>query len=353
MAVKLSKGNDAVIVGALYAGCDCFFGYPITPASEILHAASAHFPKLNRTFLQAESEEAAINMVYGAAATGHRVMTSSSGPGISLMQEGFSYIAAAELPAVIINIQRAGPGLGNIGPEQTDYNQIVKGGGHGAYRSIVLAPNSVQEMCDMTREAFELAEKWRNPVVVLADAILGQMTETLKIPDEAVLPDCEKEWSVAATKSTRKNLITSIYLDFDKLEDINLNLQRKYETIKKEENRLEAYLCDDADIVLTAYGISSRIARQSVDTARNEGIKAGLFRPKTLFPFPEEALATLGQTAKAFISVEMSDGQMLEDVRKIIGTEKILKLVNRFGGNLINQSDLLKVLRETASGLRS
>ena len=216
MVTKLVKGNTAVVIGALYAGSDCFFGYPITPASEILHEASKYFPMLGRKFVQAESEEASINMCYGAAAAGHRVFTASSGPGVSLMQEGVSYIAGAQLPTVIVDIMRAGPGLGNIGPEQSDYNQVVKGGGHGNYRCIVLAPNSVQEMCDFTMLAFKLADKWRNPVYVLADGVLGQMIEPLRFPEEALQPKTDTSWAVAGTAETRKNLITSIFLDFDR-----------------------------------------------------------------------------------------------------------------------------------------
>ena len=210
MSNQMVKGNTAVIIGAMYAGCDCFFGYPITPASEILHEASKYFPMVGRNFVQAESEEASINMIYGGAATGHRVMTASSGPGISLMQEGFTYLAGAELPAVIVDIMRAGPGLGNIGPEQGDYNQIVKGGGHGNYKNIVLAPNSVQEMCDLTIKAFELADKYKNPVVVLADGTLGQMAEPLKFPTEAIEPEIDDSWAVRGSKETMKNLVKKV-----------------------------------------------------------------------------------------------------------------------------------------------
>lgn len=215
MTIQLIKGNTAVIIGAMYAGCDCFFGYPITPASEVLHEASLYFPKVGRTFVQAESEEASINMVYGAAAAGHRVITASSGPGISLMQEGMSFLAGAELPCVIVDIMRAGPGLGNIGPEQSDYTQLVKGGGHGNYRNIVLAPNSVQEMCDFTMKAFHLADKYRNPTVVLADGVLGQMVERLNFPSKSIKPVFDESWAVRGNKNTRKNLVTSIFLDFD------------------------------------------------------------------------------------------------------------------------------------------
>ena len=231
MATTLLKGNKAVVIGALYAGSDCYFGYPITPASEVLHEASSLYPKLGRKFLQAESEEASINMCYGAAAAGHRVFTASSGPGISLMQEGVSYMAGAELPAVIVDIMRAGPGLGNIGPEQGDYNQVVKGGGHGNYKPIVLAPNSVQEMCDFTMLAFELAFKWRTPAYVLADGVLGQMIEPFTFPEKAIEPVIDNEKAVAGTAETRENLVTSIFLNFDQLGKFNDYLQEKYAKI--------------------------------------------------------------------------------------------------------------------------
>ena len=234
MASQLVAGNSAVIVGALYAGCDCFFGYPITPASEILHEASRYFPMVDRKFVQAESEEAAINMVYGAAAAGHRVLAASSGPGMSLKQEGITYLAGAELPCVIVDICRAGPGLGNIGPEQSDYNQACKSGGHGCYHNIVLAPASVQEMCDLTRKGFDLAFKYRNPVVILADGVLGHMVEPLEFPKEALLPSIDTTWAVAGRAETRGNLITSIMLNFDDLEKHNYKLQEKYERIKEQ-----------------------------------------------------------------------------------------------------------------------
>jgi 2-oxoisovalerate ferredoxin oxidoreductase alpha subunit len=309
MAAQLIAGNSAVIVGAMYAGCDCFFGYPITPASEILHEASRNFPKVGRKFVQAESEEAAINMVYGAASAGHRVLAASSGPGMSLKQEGITYLAGAELPCVIVDINRAGPGLGNIGPEQSDYNQAVKGGGHGCYNNIVLAPNSVQEMCDFTAKSFNLAFKYRNPVIVLADGVLGHMVEPLNFPEKAVAPD-KPDWAVSGNAKTQHNLITSIALDFSELEKHNLKLQDKYQRIKESEVDFEGYKLDDAKIVLVSYGISSRISKSAVDKARKEGIKVGLFRPITLFPFPSEQLRELAAKGCKFISVEMSNGQI-------------------------------------------
>ena len=347
MASQLVAGNSAVVVGALYAGCDCFFGYPITPASEILHEASRYFPKLGRKFVQAESEEAAINMVYGAATAGHRVLAASSGPGMSLKQEGITYIAGAELPCVIVDICRAGPGLGNIGPEQSDYNQACKGGGHGCYNNIVLAPGNVQEMCDFTGKAFELAFKYRNPVVVLADGVLGHMVEPLQFPEVAVQPAIDTTWAVAGRAETRGNLVTSISLNFDDLERHNYKLQEKYQRIKENEVLWEGYKLEDADVVLVSYGISSRIARSAVDAARKEGIKAGLFRPITLFPFPEKEIRQLADHGCKFISVEMSNGQMREDIRLASGCKPV-ELVCRYGGNLINIDQIMEKIREVA-----
>jgi 2-oxoisovalerate ferredoxin oxidoreductase alpha subunit len=349
MATQLIKGNSAIVIGALYAGCDCFFGYPITPASEILHDASKYFPKVGRKFVQAESEEAAINMVYGGASAGHRVMTSSSGPGVSLMQEGISYLAGSELPCVIIDVMRAGPGLGNIGPEQADYTQMVKGGGHGNYKNIVLAPNSVQEMCDFTMKAFELAFKYRNPAIVLADGVLGQMIESLEFPIKAVVPEIDTSWAVNGTAETRQNLITSIFLDFDELGRFNEKLQAKYELIRQNEVDYEEYLTVDAAIVLVSYGISSRICRSAVDLARQEGIKVGLFRPKTLFPFPEAQLKSLADKGCSFISVEMSNGQMRDDIRLAVSCSKPVGLVNRMGGNLITLEQIMDEIRKVAA----
>jgi 2-oxoisovalerate ferredoxin oxidoreductase alpha subunit len=350
-ASQLIAGNSAVIIGALYAGCDCFFGYPITPASEILHEASRFFPRLSRKFVQAESEEAAINMAYGAAAGGHRVLAASSGPGLSLKQEAISYLAGAELPCVVVDINRAGPGLGNIGPEQSDYNQVVKGGGHGCYNNIVLAPNSVQEMCNHVIKAFELAFKYRNPVVVLADGVLGHMVEPLQFPEKAIEPKIDATWAVSGNKETKGNLITSIFLNFDELERHNLKLQEKYQRIKENEESYESYKLDDAIVVLVSYGISSRIAKSAVDKSRREGIKAGLFRPISLFPFPAKPLKDLAKKGCKFISVEMSNGQMIEDIRLATMCADV-ELVCRYGGNLIRIDDLMKKIREVAKNGR-
>ena len=353
MATQLVKGNTAVIIGAMYAGCDCYFGYPITPATEILHEASKYFPMVGRKFVQAESEEAAINMVYGGASTGHRVMTASSGPGISLKQEGISFLAGAELPCVIVDIVRAGPGLGNIGPEQGDYTQIVKGGGHGNYKNIVLAPNSVQEMCDFTAKAFDLAEKYLNPVIVLADGVLGQMVEPLHFPEEAVKPGINTSWAVCGNAETKENLVTSIFLDFDQLEDFNYRIQEKYAEMEANEVDFEEYQMEDAKIILVAYGISSRIARSAVELARSQGMKVGLFRPKTLFPFPKDELKKIADERECtFISVEMSNGQMADDIRLAVRCKRPVELVNRMGGNLMDRDSIMNRIREAAGKIQ-
>jgi 2-oxoisovalerate ferredoxin oxidoreductase alpha subunit len=345
MATQLVAGNTAVIIGALYAGCDCFFGYPITPASEILHDASRYFPKLRRNFVQAESEEAAINMVYGAASAGHRVLAASSGPGMSLKQEGLTYLAGAELPCVVVDIQRAGPGLGNIGPEQSDYNQACKGGGHGSYKNIVLAPNSVQEMCDFTMQAFELAFKYRNPVIILADGVLGHMVEPLRFPQKAVLPEIDTSWAVSGNAATKGNFITSILLNFDELERHNLRLQMKYQKIRDSEIAFEKYKIDDAKIILVAYGISSRIAKTAVDIARSKGFRAGLYRPITLYPFPENGLGEMAKSGCRFISVEMSNGQMRDDIRLATCCAPV-DLVCRYGGNIVQINQIMEKIKE-------
>jgi 2-oxoisovalerate ferredoxin oxidoreductase alpha subunit len=339
--IKFVKGNEAVVMGALYAGCDAFFGYPITPASEIAHAASEYFPATGREFLQAECETASINMVYGAAAAGKLSMTASSGPGISLMQEGLSYMAGAELPGVIVNIQRAGPGLGNVYPEQGDYNQAVRGGGHGNYHCLVLAPGSVQEMCDFTVRAFALAFRYRNPVIVLADAVLGQMMETLRLPErESPRPDA-RSWAVQGTAGTRPHLITSIYLNAPAQEEHNIRLQAKYASLQHEADA-ELYRADDAAVLLAGYGISSRIARTAVDVLRERGIKAGLFRPTTLYPFPA-ALARRLTTGRDWVAVELSSGQFRDDLAFQLGRPaESIGLINRMGGMLVTVDQVVE-----------
>ena len=337
----LLKGNEAVIYGALLAGCESFFGYPITPASEIAHAAALLFPRLGRTFLQAESEIGAINMVLGAAATGRRTMTASSGLGISLKQEGVSYLAGSNLPAVIIDIMRGGPGLGNIGPEQSDYNQVVKGGGHGNYRCIVLAPASVQEMCDFTALAFDLGEKYRIPVYVLADGVIGQMMESLTLPEPADGRHKIPEWGLEPGNN-RNNLITSIFLKHDRLEQENIALQNKYKLISEQEQRAEEYLMEDAEVVFVAYGICARLSHSAVEVLRQKGIKAGMIRPITLFPFPVDALNKAKDKAKLFLSVELSNGQMIDDIKLALECAVPVKLINRMGGNIPTIDELVE-----------
>lgn len=330
----LLKGNEATVYGALLAGCDCFFGYPITPASEIAHTAAALFPKLNRVFLQAESEIAAINMVLGAAAAGKQTMTASSGLGISLKQEGVSYIATCQLPAVIIDIMRGGPGLGNIGPEQADYNQVVKGGGHGNYKCVVLAPNSVQEMCDLTMTAFELAERYRTPVYVLADGVIGQMIESINLPDPIPKDPSVFKRALSGTRETRRNYFTSIYLGHDDLEVLNQQLQDKYGEIEAKECRFETLHVDDADLVLVGYGIVSRVITSAVKKLRSRGRKVGMIRPVTLFPFPKKVIREAAETANSFLCVEMSNGQMIDDVKLTLDGLRPTHFYNRMGGNV-------------------
>ncbi len=349
---KFVKGNEAVVIGALYAGCDVYFGYPITPASEIAHGAAELFPQMGKEFLQAECETGSINMIYGAASAGKLAMTASSGPGISLMQEGISYLAGAQLPAVIVNVMRTGPGLGNIGPEQGDYNQAVKGGGHGNYKCMVLAPGSVQEMCDLTIRAFGLAFKYRNPVIVLADAVLGQMMESLQLPSTISPRPETSSWAVRGDAETRKNLITSIYLDPDRHEVHNQVLQEKYERMKAEATS-ESYRTEDADIVLTGYGSSARIARTVVDRLRADGIRAGLFRPITLSPFPTVQMNRAARDRKMLV-VEMSNGQYRDDVLLHLDrcSRTDVRLVNRMGGNMVKVEDVLTAARSMMEAKR-
>ncbi len=313
---QLMKGNEAVVYGALLGGGTHFFGYPITPASEIAHAAADLYRKAGRHFLQAESEVSVISMLFGAAGAGARVMTASSGPGIALMAEGLSYLAGAELPCVMVDVQRAGPGLGNIWPEQSDYNMVVKGGGHGNYRNIVLAPNSAQEMCDMTYRAFELADTYRMTAFILSDAYIGQMMEPVAFP-EKVLHGKRHDWALYADNDSFKNLITSIHMNRELLSDHNKHLMAKYKSLE-EIIDFEEYQVDDADFVFIAYGISSRIAHTAVDELRAKGVRAGLLRLKTLFPFPKKRISlladALAKKGGRIAVMELSDGQMADDV---------------------------------------
>jgi pyruvate/2-oxoacid:ferredoxin oxidoreductase alpha subunit len=350
MAKKFMKGNDAIIVGALTAGCRAYFGYPITPASEIAHAAALHFPALGGTFIQAESEVAAINMCYGTAGMGIRCMTASSSPGISLKQEGLSYAAGSELPIVFVNINRGGPGLGNIAPEQSDYFQATRGGGHGNYRVITLAPNSAQEMCDFTMQAFDLADQYRNPVCVLADGFIGQMMEAVELPTAKPIPFDHTSWCVRGDAATRGNLISSIYLDPLDLEKHNLHLEDKYRECSAKEVRFEEYRTDDAELVVVAYGIVSRIVYSTVDEARAEGLKVGLLRPITLWPFPFLRVRELAATAKAFLSVELNTGQMIEDVRLALEGRRPVHFFGRCGGVVPGGDEILAQFRKVLKG---
>lgn len=349
MKREFIKGNEAVAKAALLAGCTQYYGYPITPSSEIVHTCAQLFPKVGACFLQAESEVSAINMVYGAAGAGRRVMTASSSPGISLKQEGVSYIAAAELPCVIIDVQRAGPGLGNIWPEQSDYNQVVKGGGHGNYKCPVVAPNSPQEMCDLTIHAFDLADKYLTPVYVLTDAYTGQVMEGVEFPSEVKKVE-RRDWAVYADKESKGNLICSIQMDTESMEQVNIKLQEKYKTIEENEVMYNEYMCDDAEIIFVAYGITSRVVRSTVDMLREQGIKAGLHRPITLFPFPKKRLTELcdKDETKMFLAVELSNGQMVDDVRLTICGKKPVEFYGRMGGAIPTEEELTEVTKNLA-----
>ena len=340
---QLCKGNVAVVKGALLAGCNAYYGYPITPASEIAEAAAEYLPQVGGTFLQAESEVAAINMVYGTASAGQRVMTASSGPGLSLMQEGISYLAGSELPCVIVDVVRGGPGLGNIAPEQSDYFAVVKGGGHGNYKNFVVAPASVQEMADLTILAFELADRYRNPAVVLTDGFIGQMMEPLELHERAVNQP-QKPWAIRGTAETRKNLISSIYLEPDELEAHVQKLDAKYKKAAEIELRYDLYCADDPEVLFVGYGIASRVLRSVVDAARKEGVRAGLFRPITLWPFPCEALRKAARRSQMVMVVEMSTGQMVEDVKLALDGRVDVEFYSRTGGNVPLADEVCKEL---------
>ena len=342
---QLCKGNVAVIKGAVLAGCRAYYGYPITPASEVAEAAALYFPEVGGTFVQAESETASINMVYGAASAGVRVMTASSGPGLSLMQEGISYLAGAELPCVIVDVMRGGPGLGNIAPEQSDYFAMVKGGGHGNYRNLVVAPASVQEMADLTILAFELADRYRNPAIVLADGFVGQMMEPLDLEYREILSP-QKPWAVKGTAGTRQNMISSIFLEADDLEEHQRRMEAKYVRAQQAETRWEEYGTEDAELIVVGYGIVSRVLRSAVDEARRQGMKVGLFRPITLWPFPSKELAARAQTAEKILVVELSNGQMVEDVRLALNGARPIDFYGRVGGNVPSVEELLTKIEE-------
>lgn len=329
-AKVLMAGNEAAAEGAILAGCDAYFGYPITPQNEFTAYMARRMPELGRVFIQAESELAAINMVYGASAAGKRAMTSSSSPGVSLKQEGLSYIAGSELPAVVVNVQRGGPGLGNIGPSQGDYWQATRGGGHGDYRSIVLTPDSAQEMLDLTAKAFELADRYRMAAIVLSDAYLGQMMEPVVLPTEPLPPPPPKPWALTGCGGRAPNTVRSLLLGDGELEQHNYKLFEKYRVVERDETRWEALAADDALVVLVAYGICARVCREVVARARAQGLPVGLIRPITVWPFPKEALAVAAAgAARAFLVVEMSMGQMAQDVRLTLEGRREVALLGR------------------------
>lgn len=349
----LMTGNEAIAEGAIRAGCDCYFGYPITPQNEIMAYMAKHMPARGRVFIQAESELAAVSMLFGAACAGKRGMTSSSSPGISLKQEGISYLAGAQLPAVIVNIQRGGPGLGNIAPSQADYFQAVKGGGHGDYHQIVLAPDSVQEMHDLTMLAFELADRYRTPVMILADGRLGQMMEPLRLCDKTPPKAPRKAWALTGATGRRPNMIRSLYLGEGELERLNIELQRKYKRITAKEARYEERDADECDTLLVAYGTCARIANGAIASLRSDGIKAGVFRPITLWPFPYKRIAETAERVSAVLVIEMSSGQMLEDVRLAIGGRVPIYFEGRMGGGVPRVADVVrrvKRLRRARNG---
>lgn len=347
MAEKvLMKGNEALAESALRAGCKFFFGYPITPQTELAAYMAKRMPKEGGTYLQAESEVAAINMVYGAAGAGARVMTSSSSPGISLKSEGVSYIAGADLPCLIINIERGGPGLGSIQPSQSDYWQATRALGHGDFQMIVYAPATVQEMADLAYKAFDVADEYRMPVMILGDGMLGQMMEPVELPEPRTeLP--AKPWAATGHGNSRdKNVINSLYLVAEECERMNIERFERYEVVKANESMCEEVDCDDADIVVVAFGACARIARTAVKEARAEGIKAGLFRPITLWPFPKDQLAATKQHAKAYLSVEMNMGQMIEDVQLVVQGSAPVEFFGRTGGVIPTPGEVLDRIRQ-------
>jgi len=351
MAEKvLMKGNEALAEAAIQAGCRHYFGYPITPQTEIAAYMSRRLPKVGGVFLQAESEISAINMVYGVSGTGARVMTSSSSPGVSLKSEGLSYLAGCDLPAVIVNIQRGGPGLGGIQPSQADYFQATRGGGHGDYHLLVFAPASVQEMADMTMKAFDLAEKYRMPAMILSDGFLGQMMEPVEMrPYER--PEFDNSWAVTGTQMKRgHNIINSLYLDPELLDKVNHERYERYEIIKQNEAMCEEIMMEDAEICVSAYGITARVAQKAVMDARSLGIKVGMLRPLTVWPFPEKAFLKSSERVKAYISVEMSMGQMIDDIRLSVQCRRPVHLCGRTGGVIPSAEQVLLKIKELAGG---
>lgn len=346
----LMKGNEAIAEAALRAGCQGYFGYPITPQSEVLEYLSQHGEKRGMVVLQAESEIASINMIYGAAGAGARVMTSSSSPGISLMQEGLSYIACAELPCVVVNINRGGPGLGTIQPSQGDYFQAVKGGGHGDYKLLVLAPATVQEMADLVFDGFDLADKYRNPVMILADGALGQMMEKVAFREYDVTKREIPKWATTGKNGRKeRNIITSLHIKSEEMEKVNQHLQKKYCEMQEHEVRFQEVQTEDAEYLLVAYGLSARIAHKSVQIARDNGIKAGLLRPITLFPFPSNRIHTLCKQVRAVLTVEMNAGQMYEDVRLAANGVVPVEFYGRMGGIIPSPEEVYERLKRMVS----
>lgn len=342
--IKLMKGNEALAEAMIRAGCDAYFGYPITPQSEVLEYLSLEVPlrKTGMVVLQAESELGAINMIYGAAGCGKRVMTTSSSPGISLMQEGLSYIAGAELPCLVANVNRGGPGLGTIQPSQGDYFQATRGGGHGDYYTICLAPSSVQEMVDFVKLGFELAEKYRNPAVILADGAIGQMMEKVELFDQIPRTTEEKSWTTTGKKKDRERIfITSLFIKPEEMEEVNLRLQRKYREIEKNEVRYQTLNLDDAEYVFTGYGLGARICMKAMELGREKGYKIGFIRPITLYPFPYKAYADVAPKLKGILDVEMNAGQMVEDVRLAIEGKTKVEFYGRMGGMIANPEEIL------------
>ena len=351
MAKKLMKGNEAMATAAIAAGCRCFFGYPITPQNEIPEFMSKAMFESGGYFVQAESELAAINMVYGAGGAGARAMTSSSSPGIALKQEGISYLAGAEIPAVILNVMRGGPGLGGIQPSQSDYNMMTKGGGDGDYNCPVLAPSNLQEASDMVMEAFDLADYYRTPVYVAADGFIGQMMEPVEIIYKPKYEAKEKTWATNGTRGKReKNIINSLYLDAELLYKHNLHLQEKYKEIKEKEARAEKYFTEDADIILVSYGTMSRVCRSVVDNLRKENKKIGMIRPITLWPFPEKEFKN-NNNCKMYISIEMSMGQMIDDIKLACECKVPVKFFGKAGGIVSTSHEIIEHIKEFAGGI--
>jgi len=345
----LMCGNEALAEAAILAGCDAYFGYPITPQNEVTAYMSRRMPEEGRIFVQSESELAAINMVFGAAATGKRAMTSSSSPGVSLMQEGISYLAGAELPAVVVNVMRGGPGLGNIAPSQSDYFQATRGGGHGDYRTIVLGPSTVQELAECMLLAFDLAEQYRTTVVVLADGILGQMMEPVVLPKKPGRKPPAKDWALTGAAGRPQRIVRSLWLAEGALERHNRQLQAKYRQIERTEVLCEQYQLGDAEVVVVAYGIAARIARSAVNQARREGLPVGLIRPITLWPFPSEQISAAAERFRLFLTVELSCGQMVEDVRLAVGGKAPVVFYGRTGGGVPSVEELLDKIKQLSA----